>query len=99
MYYIGSNQWNTQKFEGANVKNLAILCQYYLLLIAGTFKSTKSQKGGPGPIPNPSIGMQGHAVVSDAWYWLAKLKKSLKKFKKRKKNGSLIDKSCYVKNA
>ena len=48
-----------------SIKNLAILCQYYLQHIAGTFKSTKPEKGGPGPITSPSIGTQGHAWVSD----------------------------------
>ena len=72
MYYIDSNQWNSQIFEGTNVKDLAILSQYYLQHIAGTFKSTKSEKGGQGPIPNPSIGTQDHAWVSDGWYCAAK---------------------------
>ena len=34
-------------------------------LIAGTFKSTKPEKGGPGPITSLSIGTQGHAWASD----------------------------------
>ena len=76
VYYIDSNQWNSQIFEGTNVKNLAILSQYYLQHIAGTFKSTKSEKGGPGPIPNPSIATQGHAWVSDGWYWVGIFEKS-----------------------
>ena len=58
VYYIDSNQWNSQIFEGTNVKDLAILSQYYLQHTAGTFKSTKSEKRGQGPIPNPSIGTQ-----------------------------------------
>ena len=76
---IGSNQWNTQIFEGTNVKNLAILSQCYLQHIAGTLKSTKSEKGGQVPTPNPSIGTQGHAWVSDGWYSVAKPIKILKK--------------------
>ena len=83
VYYIDSNQWNSQIFEGTNVKNLVILSQYYLQHIAGTFKSTKSEKGGQGPIPNPSIDTQGHAWVSDGWYWVAKSIKILKKKKKK----------------
>ena len=84
VYYIDSNQWNSQIFEGTNVKNLAILSQYYLQHIAGTFKSTKSEKGGQGPIPNPSIATQGHAWVSDGWYWVAKSIKIWKNFEKKK---------------
>ena len=65
---------------GSKCKNPAILSQYYLQHIAGTFKSTKSEKGGPGPIPNPSIATQGHAWVSDGWYWVGIFeKKKLKK--------------------
>ena len=81
VFYIDSNQWNSQIFEGTNVKNLVILSQYYLQHIAGTFKSTKSEKGGQGPIPNPSIATQGHAWVSDGWYWVGIFEK--KKIEKK----------------
>ena len=96
MYYIDSNQWNSQIFEGTNVKNLAILSQYYLQHIAGTFKSTKSEKGGQGPIPNPSIGTQGHAWVSDGWYSVAKAIKILKKKKKKKKKNMCEKLFIYI---
>ena len=86
--YVLSENWLIisiyHRFEGTNVKNLAILTQYYLQHIAGIFKSTKSEKGGQGPIPNPSIATQGHAWVSDGWYWVAKSIKILKKKKKKK---------------
>ena len=63
---------STQVFEGKNANNLAISFQYYLLLTgSGIFKSTKSKKWGPGPITKPSIGTQGHAMVSDGWYLVA----------------------------
>ena len=68
---------------GSKCKNPAILSQYYLQHIAGTFKSTKSEKRGQGPIPNPSIGTQGHAWVSDGWYSVAKSIKNLKKKKNK----------------
>ena len=79
MYYIDSNQWNSQIFEGTNVKHLATITQYYLQHIAGMFKSTKSEEGGQGQIPHPSLATLGHAWVSDGWYWVAKSIKILKK--------------------
>ena len=69
---------------GSKCKNPAILSQYYLQHIAGTFKSTKSEKGGPGPIPNPSIATQGHAWVSDGWYGAGIFEKKIEKKKKKK---------------
>jgi hypothetical protein len=48
-----------------NVKNLAILGQYYLLLIAGTFKTTKSKQKKKSRTNTKSGATQGHAVVFD----------------------------------
>jgi hypothetical protein len=53
-------------------------------LIAGTFKSTKYVRGGPGPIMNPFIVTQGHAVVSE------ELKIFFEKKKKKKKNSKIF---------
>ena len=36
-------------------------------LSLGTFKSTKSEKGGPGPISNPSIATSVMRVGSDTF--------------------------------